>query len=69
MEGVELWLAVVVYVCVVLPVYFLPTAVAYRRDHKNFTALLALNVFGGWTVVGWVGALVWSLLRGEAGGD
>ena len=44
--------------------YLLPTYEAWKRDHRNLTALGALNLFLGWTLVGWVGALVWALSRG-----
>jgi hypothetical protein len=40
-------------------VYFLPALVG--RNKRNGTALLALNLFLGWTLIGWVGALVWAL--------
>lgn len=46
-----------------IALYFLPSIIAYKRHHKNFTALLALNIFLGWTVLGWVGSLVWSLVK------
>ena len=40
--------------------YFLPAVSAYRRRHHNRQAILLLNLFGGWTVVGWIVAVVWS---------
>ena len=43
-------------------VYFLPTLIAFLRGHKNALAIAALNIFLGWTLLGWVVALVWSLL-------
>ncbi|WP_312723971.1 superinfection immunity protein [Stutzerimonas kunmingensis] len=41
-------------------VYFLPGLVAYKRDHQNAASIMLLNLFLGWTLLGWVGALVWS---------
>jgi hypothetical protein len=41
--------------------YFIPTIVAFRRQHQNATPIMVLNLFLGWTVIGWVAALVWSL--------
>jgi hypothetical protein len=38
--------------------YFLPSFAA--RKKKNFTAIFILNLFLGWTFVGWVIALVWA---------
>ena len=49
--------------CICLGMYLLPSIIAAIRKHRNFGALLALNIFLGWTVFGWVGALVWSLIR------
>ena len=43
-----------------LALYFLPTIVAILRDHRNAAAILILNLFLGWTFLGWVAALVWS---------
>jgi hypothetical protein len=48
---------------VVLTLYFLPSFVAASRGHENRTAIFALNLLLGWTFLGWVGALVWSLTR------
>ena len=45
-----------------IPLYFLPTLVAFVRDHKNSAGIVLLNVFLGWTLLGWVAALVWSCL-------
>jgi len=42
-------------------VYFIPTAVAIGRNHHNEGAIITLNVLLGWTFIGWVVALVWSL--------
>lgn len=40
--------------------YFLPCAVANMTDNKNWLAIFLLNLFLGWTLVGWVIALVWA---------
>jgi hypothetical protein len=42
-------------------VNFIPTAVAQSRGRSSLGAIFALNFFLGWTVVGWVWALVWAL--------
>lgn len=41
--------------------YFLPTIIALVRQKRNTIAILVLNFFLGWTFIGWVAALVWSL--------
>lgn len=42
-------------------IYFLPMFVAYSRDHPQSTAIVFLNMLLGWTLIGWVAALVWAL--------
>ncbi|MFG1276551.1 superinfection immunity protein [Xanthobacter autotrophicus] len=44
-----------------IAVYFLPAIVASRRGHRNKSAIFALNLLLGWTLLGWVAAFVWSL--------
>ena len=58
MGGISIghWLIILV----ALQVYFIPAIVAYSRKHNNSTAILILNLFLGWTFIGWVVALVWS---------
>lgn len=41
-------------------IYFLPGIVASLNGHKNTTAVCVLNLFLGWTLLGWVVALVWA---------
>ena len=54
-------ITVLVIFAMVLGVYFLPTVVAMMRNHHNAGAILVLNLLLGWTLLGWVAALVWSL--------
>ncbi len=44
-----------------LAVYFVPTIVAITRRARNVLGIVLLNIFGGWTFVGWIIALVWSI--------
>ena len=39
----------------------LPAIIAYFRDHPQQNAITALNLFLGWTLLGWVLSLVWAL--------
>jgi hypothetical protein len=41
--------------------YFTPTLIALLRGHHNSLPIFALNALLGWTVLGWLGAFVWSL--------
>ncbi|WP_221227707.1 superinfection immunity protein [Rhodocyclus tenuis] len=47
-------------IALLILVYFVPAIVAYRRGHHQRNAIAILNLFLGWTLLGWVGALVWS---------
>lgn len=42
-------------------VYLLPSFIAAKRKHRSGMAIVALNIILGWTFLGWVGALIWSL--------
>ncbi|NTW51699.1 MAG: superinfection immunity protein [Chlorobiaceae bacterium] len=42
-------------------VYFIPSVIAFWRNHRSKAAILALNILLGWTGLGWIGAFVWSL--------
>ena len=44
-----------------LLVYFLPTIIALVRSKRDKAAIFVLNLFLGWSVIGWVIALVWAL--------
>jgi hypothetical protein len=45
---------------VVIALYFIPSIVATERGHRNAGAIIVLNIFLGWTFLGWVVALVWA---------
>lgn len=39
--------------------YFIPSIVG--RKKKNSTAIIVVNLFLGWTVIGWIVALAWAI--------
>ena len=41
-------------------VYILPSLIAHRRKHHQRISISLLNIFLGWTLLGWVAALIWS---------
>jgi uncharacterized protein YecT (DUF1311 family) len=41
--------------------YFLPAIIAATRRHRNACAVFFLNLFLGWTLLGWVIAFVWAI--------
>lgn len=41
--------------------YFLPTYIASKREAQHSGAILFINLFFGWTVLGWFAALIWAI--------
>lgn len=61
MQTALLALAFIVAIVVILAVIFIPTIVAFRRQHPNRWLIFVVNFAFGGTVVGWIAALVWAL--------
>jgi Superinfection immunity protein len=52
----------IILICVVaFVIHFLPTFIAGNRHVQNFWWIFLINFFFGWTLIGWVIALVWAL--------
>lgn len=47
-------------------IYFFPAVKAYQDKKTNRQAILVLDIFLGWTVIGWVVALVWACTKNDA---
>jgi ABC-type transport system involved in cytochrome c biogenesis permease component len=60
----EYWL---IYCGLVL--YLISTLVAWWRSHHQVMAIVALNLLLGWTVLGWIGALIWALTTVHRGAE
>lgn len=58
MPGGAEWLLIVF----ALPIYFVPTIIAASRRHPLAIGVFLLNFFLGWTILGWIGAFIWSLI-------
>lgn len=41
--------------------YFLPSLIASSNGHRYVSGIALLNLFLGWTLIGWVIALVWAV--------
>jgi hypothetical protein len=52
-----------VLILLMIAFYFLPAIVAINRGHPNTTSIIVLDLLLGWTLVGWVIALVWAVGR------
>jgi hypothetical protein len=58
-DATGMWILGVLFGSAGLLFYFVPTLVA--RGKNRFSSILVLNIFLGWTVIGWVGALIWAM--------
>jgi len=58
-------MAVVVIICVF--VFFLPTIIAFRRNHYYKWIIFAINFAAGATVIGYLVALVWAVWPSQTG--
>ena len=47
------------FIIIGFALYFLPTLLGWKK--RNSGAIFALNLLLGWTVIGWIVALVWAL--------
>ena len=51
----------VAFALVGLIAYFLPSIIAMKRGTDHAAGIMLLNLFLGWTLIGWVAALVWAV--------
>jgi hypothetical protein len=68
-NGTIFGIGITVFVMLVLgglAIYFIPSFIAFSRRKRNRGAILALNLLTGWSLIGWVGALVWALAHETA---
>ncbi|WP_338608563.1 superinfection immunity protein [Pelagibacterium nitratireducens] len=52
----------IVLILISLIIYFIPTFIAFRRKHPNKWIIFLINFLLGATFIGWIVALIWSLL-------
>jgi hypothetical protein len=46
--------------------YLLPTFEAWRNKQSNLMSIALVNIFLGWSLIGWVVAIVWAFKKPEA---
>ena len=44
-----------------IAIYFLPSILGYNL--RNFGSIFLLNILLGWTIIGWIVALIWSVSK------
>jgi hypothetical protein len=63
MEYVPGLIGIVLALVVFLIIYFIPFLAALGNAHRQCGAIFILNLFLGWTLIGWVAALVWACTK------
>lgn len=53
----------ILFIIFKIVLYCLPAIIAYSKDSPAKVKILLINLILGWTVIGWLWALVWSLKR------
>ena len=43
--------------------YLLPTIIASNKNHKFTLQIFIINFSLGWTIIGWIGCLVWATMN------
>ena len=49
-------------------IYFLPSLIAGNRAHRNLVPIIILDTLLGWTILGWIGALIWAVIQTQPPG-
>lgn len=49
-------------ILVLVVISLIPAMVAYARGSLHVLPILILCLFLGWTILGWVGALIWAIM-------
>ena len=49
-----------IFLIIALFLYFVPAIIALDRKLLNSGSIFIVNLFLGWTLTGWVGALAWA---------
>jgi hypothetical protein len=50
-----------IHLAFLIALYFLPTIIAGSRDVYHRPAIFFVNLFFGWTFIGWIVALIWAI--------
>jgi hypothetical protein len=47
----------------ILTFYFMPTVIASLRHSQHTGTIFIVNLVFGWTVLGWLAALIWAIVE------
>ncbi len=61
--GIILIIATIIGGLLGLAFYFLPSIIGFKKNQPNKVSILLLNLFLGWSFIGWVVSLVWAVKK------
>lgn len=63
LEGpiVSIRIKLIKFIFIIL-IYFIPTMISLIRKHTYKLYIICINILLGWTGIGWLGCLIWSLI-------
>ena len=61
----EFWIIWAVLCLIAFIIYMTPALIASRRRHPQTLAITALTILFGWTMIGWLAAIVWACTATE----
>ena len=60
--GISIWQLIIILL-ILLPLAFLPTIIALKKNHPHKIPIILINIFGGLLYgLGWLVALVWCFI-------
>jgi Superinfection immunity protein len=59
--SMETWGVWFLFLLILLFFYFLPAVIASNRNTKHGGMIVFINFVFGWTVLGWIAALIWAI--------
>ena len=65
LDGTYLHAGYLFIIFAILLLYFIPTYIAAFMNKKYFLQIFLLNLFAGFTFIGWLGALIWATIKNE----
>ena len=60
------FISLAIYIAMLIPLillYFLPSIIAINKKNKNIVTIIIINLFLGWTVIGWIFTLIWVIKK------
>lgn len=56
-------IAAFLFVLLTLVFYFIPSVIANQRNAQHSGMIFLIHLVFGWTVLGWIAALVWAIVE------